>query len=170
MIRLIQAAWDLCILKIGPQDLPTSPALLSLALLAYFITGAAVALLQWSSPQALLAALLDTVLFTVLCYVLLWTRMLGNRFTQTMTALAGSGSLLALIAVPLVYWQKQLGLPANGALTFPALLLFVWSCWNISVVGHILRHALSTAFALGLGLAVVYAYILLQLFRIFVHE
>lgn len=170
MIGFIRTFWGVCTLKIAPQDLPASSMLLALTLLAYFITGAMVAMLQWSTPQALLAALLDTVLFVVLCYVLLWARMLGNRFTQTMTALAGSCSLLALIATPLVYWQKQLGVPPGGAITFPAVLLFAWTGWNISVVGHILRHALSTAFVLGLGLAAAYTYIILQLIRIFFHE
>ena len=170
MIQLLRTFWGMCTMKIAPQDLPASTVLLSLSLLAYFVTGAIVALLQWSTPQALLAAMLDTVLFTILCYVVLWTRMLSNRFIQTMTALAGSCSLLALIAAPLVYWQKSLGIPDNGAITFPAVLLFAWTGWNISVVGHILRHALSTAFALGLGLAAAYTYIILQLIRIFFHE
>lgn len=170
MIRLIQAFWRLCTFKMAPQDIPASNTLLTLTVAGYYFTGAIVLLLQWPAPQALLAALLDTVLFTVLCYVLLWSRTLGNRFTQTMTALAGSCSLLALIAVPLVYWQVQIGSTAEGAVSLPALLLFAWTGWNISVVGHVLRHALSTAYVLGLGLAAVYAYIILQLVRILFHR
>jgi len=170
MSRLIQTFWGLCLLKIAPQDLPASTVLLALSLFTYFVTGLVVALLQWSPRAALLASLLDTVMFTSLCYLLLWARRLGSRFTQTMTALAGSCSLLALIATPLVYWQKQLALSAGDVLSFPALLLFAWTGWNISVVGHILRHALSTAFLLGLGLAVLYTYIILQLIRILIPQ
>jgi len=170
VISLLQFFWGLCGLKKAPQDLPSSSVLLGLALLAYFMSSMVVAVLQWEVPKAVLAAMLDTVLFTILCYALLWARLLSNRFTQTMTALAGSCALLTLVAAPLGYWQKALGGPINGVITFPALLLFVWTGWNITVIGHILRHALSTAFALGVGLAAAYTYITLQLIRIFFHE
>lgn len=167
MLRLVQFFWNLCRFKSVPQDLPASPALLGLTLLAYFLSSMAIAVLQWQAPKAVLASLLDTLLFTVLCYVLLWARLLSNRFLQTMIALAGSGTMMALVAVPLVFWQKQIGEPANGIITFPAVLLIVWAGWNVAVLGHILRHALSTAFALGLGLAAAYTYITLQLIHIF---
>jgi hypothetical protein len=167
VIRLIQFFWGLCTLKTAPQDLPASPALLGISLLAYFLSGMVVAVLQWTIPKAVLAAVLDTLLFTILCYVLLWARLLTSRFTQTMTALAGSCTLLALIAAPLVFWQRQIGVLGSGVVTFPTLLLLAWAGWNVAVVGNILRHALSTAFALGIALAAVYTYITLQLIRIF---
>jgi uncharacterized membrane protein len=166
VIKFMQFFWGLCTLKTAPQDLPASPALLGVTLLAYLLSGIVVAVLQWSVPKAVLAAMLDTVLFTLLCYVLLWARLLDNRFPQTMTALAGSCALLTLIAAPLVFWQKQVAAPGDSIASFPTLLLLVWTGWNVSVVGHILRHALSTAFALGIGLAAVYTYITLQLMRI----
>lgn len=167
MIKFIQFFWGLCALKNAPQELPVSPALLGVTLLAYFLSGVAVMVLQWSVPKAVLAAMLDTALFTLLCYALLWARLLDSRFIQTMTALAGSGALLALIAAPLVFWQNQVGAPGASIASFPTLLLLVWTGWNVAVVGHILRHALSTALALGISLAAVYTYITLQLMRIF---
>ena len=167
MIKLVQYFWGLCTLKNAPQDLPASQALLSMTLLAYFLSGTVVSVLQWSVPKAVLAAALDTLLFAILCYVLLWARMLTNRFVQTMTAMAGSTTLLALIAAPLVFWQRQIGALESGVVTFPTLLLLAWAGWNVAVVGNIIRHALSTAFALGIALAAVYTYITLQLIRIF---
>ena len=126
-----------------------------------------VAVLQWPIPQAVLAALLDTLLLSVLCYVLLWARLLGQRFIQTLTALAGSGAMLGWFTVPLILWQKQVVMPATGIAVLPSILLLLWMGWNVVVVGHILRHALSTAFVLGVGLAGAYAYITFQLIRIF---
>jgi hypothetical protein len=67
----------------------------------------------------------------------------------------------------LVFWQRQIGVLGSGVVTFPTLLLLAWAGWNVAVVGNILRHALSTAFALGIALAAVYTYITLQLIRIF---
>ena len=167
MIQLVNFFWGLCSLKTAPQDLPASHFLLGLMLLAYFLTSMVVAVLQWPVPQAVLAALLDTVLLTILCYVLLWARLLNQRFLQTLTALAGSGALLGWIAAPLIVWQKQVGATATGIAALPVLLLYMWMIWNVVVVGHILRHALSTALVLGVGLAGAYAYITFQLIRIF---
>ncbi len=167
MIQLIKFFWDLCMLKAQPQDLPASTFILKMVLLGYFMMSMVVAVLQWPLPFAALAALLDTVLLSILCFVLLWARMLSARFTQTLTALAGSGAMLGMVAVPLIVWQQKMGAPGEGLATIPAALLLVWTGWNVTVMGHILRHALSTAFVLGLGLAAVYAYITLQLVRIF---
>ena len=167
MIQLIKMFWDICAVKAAPQDLPVSSFLLGLALLAYLVTGAVVAAFQWPLSQAIFAALLDTVFLTVLSRVLLWARMLSGRFVQTLTALAGSGAVMTVIALPLVLWQSFVGVTDANAPTLPSWLLMIWMIWNVVVVGHILRHALSTVLPLGIGLAAVYAYITFQLMRIF---
>ena len=159
--------WGICAVKAAPQDLPASSFLLGLALLAYLVTGVVVAAFQWPLSQAILAAFLDTVFLTVLSRVLLWARMLSGRFVQTLTALAGSGAVMTVIALPLVMWQSLVGATDANAPTLPSWLLMIWMIWNVVVVGHILRHALSTVLPLGIGLAAVYAYITFQLMRIF---
>ena len=167
MIQLVKLFWDICALKAAPQDLPASSFLLMLVLAAYFVTGAVVAAFQWPLSQALVAALLDTVFLTIISRVLLWARMLSARFIQTLTALAGSGAVMTLIALPLVLWQGLVGVTDVDVPTLPSWLLMVWMIWNVVVVGHILRHALSTVLPLGIVLAAVYAYITFQLMRIF---
>ena len=167
MIQLLKLFWDICAVKAAPQDLPASSFLLGLAVLAYFVTGAIVAAFHWPLSQAVLAALLDTVFLTVLSRVLLWARMLSGRFVQTLTALAGCGAVMTLIAMPLVLWQTLVGVTDANAPTLPSWLLMIWMVWNVVVVGHIIRHALSTVLPLGIGLAAVYAYITFQLMRIF---
>lgn len=170
MIQLIKFYWGLCTLKTAPQDLPASTALLGLTVLAYFVTSITVAVLQWQVPKAVLASLLDTLLLAVLSYVILWSRLLSGRYYQTLSALAGSGAILGVISLPLIVWQKLIGLPTDGTITLPSILLFLWTGWNVAVVGHILRHALSTAYALGVGLAAVYTYITVRLIQIFFHD
>ena len=167
MIQLIKMFWGICAVKAAPQDLPASSFLLGLALLAYLVTGTVVAAFQWPLSQAILAAFLDTVFLTVLSRVLLWARMLSGRFVQTLTALAGCGAVMTVIALPLVMWQSFVGVTDANAPTLPSWLLMIWMIWNVVVVGHILRHALSTVLPLGIGLAAVYAYISFQLMRIF---
>jgi hypothetical protein len=167
VIQLIKMFWGICAVKAAPQDLPASSFLLGLALLAYLVTGTVVAAFQWPLSQAILAAFLDTVFLTVLSRVLLWARMLSGRFVQTLTALAGCGAVMTVIALPLVMWQSFVGVTDANAPTLPSWLLMIWMIWNVVVVGHILRHALSTVLPLGIGLAAVYAYISFQLMRIF---
>ena len=166
MFHLIKMFWDICAVKTGPQDLPTSNFLLGLVLLAYFVTGTVVAAIQWPFSQAVLAAVLDTAFLALLSRVLLWTRMLSGRFVQTLTALAGCGALMTVIATPLVLWQTWVGVTDANAPTLPSWLLMIWMVWNVVVVGHIIRHALSTVLPLGIGLAAVYAYITFELMRI----
>ena len=166
VIQLIKVFWDICILKAAPQDLPASTFLLALALAAYFATGVLVASFQWSISQAIFAALLDTVLLSVLSGAVLWARQLSARYLQSLTALTGSGAVMAVAAVPLVMWQSLVGVADSGVPTLPSWLLLIWTVWNVVVVGHILRHALSTLFVLGVGLAAVYAYITFQLMKI----
>jgi hypothetical protein len=170
VIHILKAFWEICILKAAPQDLPASTFLLAVTVAAYFAAGAVVAALQWPLSQAVLAAFLDTVFLTVLCRVLLWARMLSGRFVQTLTAMAGSGAVMTLIALPLVFWQTIVGVTDANAPTLPSWLLMIWMVWNMVVVGHILRHALSTVLPLGIGLAAVYAYITFQLMRIFLPQ
>lgn len=158
--------WDICAVKSGPQDLPASTFLMGLTLAAYFVTGAVVAVLQWPVSQALVAALLDTAFLALLSRVLLWTRLLSSRFVQTLTALAGCGALMSVIAMPLVLWQTWVGVTDANIPTLPTWLLMIWIVWNIVVVGNIIRHALSTVLPLGIGLAAVYAFITFQLMRI----
>jgi hypothetical protein len=167
VIQVIKVFWDICALKAAPQDLPASSFLLGLVLLAYFVTGALVATLQWPFSHAVLAAFLDTVFLSALSRVLLWSRMLSSRFVQTLTALAGSGAVMTVIALPIVLWQSIVGVTDASIPTLPSWLLMIWMVWNVLVVGHIIRHALSTVLALGIVLAVVYAYISFQLMRIF---
>jgi hypothetical protein len=167
VIHLLKMFWDICALKAAPQDLPASSFLLGVSLVAYFVTGAAVAALQWPLSQAVLAAFLDTTFLTVLTRVLLWARMLSGRFVQTLTAMAGSGAVMTVIALPLVLWQTLVGVTDANAPTLPSWLLMIWMVWNIVVVGHILRHALSAVLAVGIGLAAIYAYITFELMRIF---
>ena len=111
------------------------------------------------------AALLDTVSMEAFTVAALWVPSFMHRFTQTLTALAGSGAILGVVALPVLLWQKQIG-GADTGITLPTLLILLWTAWNIVEVGHVLRHALSTLFAFGIALSVVYMYIASRLAQV----
>jgi hypothetical protein len=98
----------------------------------------------------------------VFVQLLLYLLSRSARIPQTLTAMAGSGSLLGLLALPLVLW----GQPAQAEEQVSGLLLYAWLLllvWNLLVTGHILRHALSTSLGIGTGVALLYTLISMQI-------
>jgi hypothetical protein len=159
MEYLLRTWLDMCRLRAAPQQLPASPWLLGLALLFYSLVGIAVALPGSGWSMALLLTVLDLVVMAALTALVL--RVMGKpaRFNQTLSALAGTGALLGLLAVPLVLLAPD-PVPAWAGLLW-LMILF----WSLAVRGHILRHALEIPFGMGLLLSAGYALVLIWLVR-----
>ncbi len=164
MLQIIEALWKVCLMRVAPQDLPSSKFLLWAAAAAYALIGSLISLLTLGPIAAVLSAVVDTGVLLGLTMLVLWIKDTGERYTQTATALAGSGAILMGIALPLLILQAKLGVDGN---TLPSLLVLVLMVWNLNVVGHILRHALDTKFFVGLLLSVVYLYVSISVFRAF---
>jgi hypothetical protein len=158
MTRLITIWLDICLLRAGPQDLPASNVLLALALGAYALVALGVSLMSASLPAALGITAIDVLLMAAFASLLLrWTNKVA-RLNQTLTALGGTGALLGLLAWPLI----SMILRSQGQEEAPDLPVLLWLgllIWNLAVVAHIVRHALSTTFLTGMGLSIVYALI-----------
>ncbi len=165
MLSILKAFWDICLLRLGPQDLPASPLLAGIAAAAYVGVGWLVGLAQLTAGQALLATLLDALLLAVLVRIVLWVRDRGARFLQTFAALAGSGAVLGLVILPLVLWGQGGAETGAGSGALLPLLLLAWTVWGLTVMAHILRHALETRLIIGMGLSLVYLYLALRVVR-----
>lgn len=139
---------EICLLRAAPQDLTSSRAGMIGALAAYALADIVAAYDILTLESAVSAAVVDTLLLAVATQLLLQWRRFDNRMTQTLTALAGSGALLSMLA-----W--------TGAVLMRDLLPpeWIWAAflvWYTLVFGHILRHALSISFALGVGAGILY--------------
>ncbi len=156
MSPLLRYFIDLCRLRAAPQDLPYSRPLMWLTLASYFIVGLGVSLVEQPAGPALVSALVDTALLTALAWVSLWILGKTRRFVQTLSALAGSGTLFGLMGWPLIALLQHV--PA-GEPTSLSLLLLGLIVWNIVVIGHILRHALDMAMWASSGIALFYVYL-----------
>ncbi len=165
MNKLPMMFFDVCRLRVAPQDLPTSRPLLVYSLAVYALLALLLAWIQMTPGKAVIAAVFDTLLMGLLSYVLLWARLMPQRWPQTCTALAGSGIILQVIALPVTLWHKQFG-PDDSMVIVPSLLILVLLFWNLVVVGHILRHALSTNLGMGAVLATVYMYVSLGVMKV----
>ena len=164
MKKLIEQFWSICLLRTAPQDLPASVTLTSLTVILYMATSFMMAAPQLPLGSSALAAFIDTLLMSSMSYIMLWARLMPDRWRQTLTALAGSGTLLGAIAIPLVYWEAQAGGSSQAAL-MPQMLLLAMLLWNLAVIAHVLRHALSIAMVLGALLSTFYLYISIRIIR-----
>lgn len=157
--------WEICRLRLAPQDVPTSSSLLVSSFIAYATFSLAQGVIELSVARAMVAAMVDTLLLGTLSYFLLWARMHANRWMQTATALAGSGAIFEAMSLPFLVWQHQLDKQDPMALV-PFLFTLALLFWFIVVIGHILRHALSTGLAVGAVLATLYMYLSLSVMSI----
>ena len=165
---LWSAFFLICQLRWRPQDLPASSVLLILSLGVYALVSMMLSLFQLSIPLAILSALLDTSLLILLTSSLLATVHYSARINQTLTALAGTNSILGILSIPLLFWLKQLQLqPSEIAL--PELLLLGLIVWNIVVYAHILRHALEVPFFIGVVLTVITHLLTFALFNFIIN-
>ena len=100
--------------------------------------------------------MLDTALLAITAQIGLRWRGQQRRFQQTFSALTGSGALLSLVSWP--FMLLLLRLPkGDAAAALPSLLIVLLMFWSIAVIAHILRHALSSRYAVGVLLALLYA-------------
>jgi len=121
MKPLLYAFWKICLLRANPQDLPASRFLLGLSLASYGITGVIDSTVEMPFLQAVLATLVDIALLSALIYIALWMRLLTNRYTQTLTALMGTGAMFGAMAFLPAVWQHALA-TGDTTLTLPGLL------------------------------------------------
>ena len=157
MSLLIQRFFLICLFRASPKDLPTSSFLMIMSLMAYGLIGLFMAMNKSSVIQAMAMVGVDIVLLAGLTWLVLWVRLLGNRYMQTLTALAGCGAMLALFAWPLLLWQQYSG--SNAIESIMALVMWIWFFWQILVFSHIISQALSTSLFVATGLALVYMFI-----------
>ena len=155
MSRLFRYWLDLCLLRAAPQDGPGSVFSLGFAMTCY----AMVSILVMTAGYGMLAgaglAILELAMLVAFIAVLLYLLNKAARIIQTLAAMAGAGSLLGLVAFPLILLQGTV--PDEGGQ--PPLLSLVWVAlllWNLVVSAHILRHALSSSFAIGLAVSIGY--------------
>ncbi len=138
---------QIALLRRPPQELPCSGVLLGLVLAGHLLLGLVLYLFQYPVLNALIAAATGTVMLSALSYSLLYMNGVRNRFIQTLSALAGTDILIGLISIPVIT------LGASG----PASLLYLLIlAWNLTVAGHILRHALSVTALQGFIFALIF--------------
>ena len=158
LLALIRPFVSICLLRLRPQDLPASNVLLALAMLAYVATTTIAHSALLSPADALLSSIADSVLLCTLTLSLLYVCRRRRRAVQTLTALVGTGAVTTMAAIPFLSWRVSL-LRAGDPAGVEMVGLVVVVAWNLVVIAHVLRHALSISY-LGGGVVAVVMYLL----------
>lgn len=156
MRALLEAFFQIVTRRQGPEDLPDSQFLLSVALGAYLVAQVPVAAILYGwSVSAMMAIAADAALLALCFWVLLTVTRRTGRYRRTLTALLGTGALLALPQAPLVFFS-QLATAAGQTPLGSTIGLLALLFWSIVVQAHIASRALSSNFGVGLAVALVY--------------
>jgi hypothetical protein len=154
---LLKAFWGVCTLRLAPQDIPRSSALLFSAGATNLAISTSINNIQLALSSAFSVAVLEMTVLAGLTAALLFSFGRFPRFTQTLTALLGSGAVIGLVVL-----AHLLALPQ-----IPQILRITIFVWNLLVMAHILRHALEFHIVASFFLAVGYAFILIQVIWFF---
>ncbi len=148
MSYLIQLFWEICLLRKAPQDIPYSRVLFLLLLAVNYLVGTIYS--NFSSPDVdltsiVLLAGIHMALFLGSFSVLMTVMGYRARIVQTLSALLGTDIIITLLAMPTV-----MAINSAPQLTgyFGLILLFLIT-WDLIIMAHILRHALSIRFLLA---------------------
>ena len=146
---------DICRFKATPADVPGSQFLLQISVSIYFILGTLIGRISEDWAVSLATSLSDLFVMIIVTSLLLKIRGFQARARQTITAMAGAGSCLAIVGMPIVAWfyhtaeQEQM----NGiALLFMVMLMF----WSLMVTAHIFRYALEIKSSTAAMITVAY--------------
>lgn len=148
MMVLWRLFLDIVLFKKGPQDVPDSPVLFALVLLADVVISTVVGALEGDVSGALVQAFVASVLLLAFVALILLLTSHRERFQKTATAVLGCDALMTLAALPVSL--------LSDVLSGLGLLIMGILFWNLLVFAHILKHALGVGYALSVALALIF--------------
>lgn len=154
MLSLLQTFVDIALWRKGPQDLPASRFLAWSTLLVY-VTTCFIQLfyLRMSVAVAIIAVQVGMLLAWLWVVLAFFER--RERFVQTVTAVLGVSTLIALIDIVVRSFQLALAGPAFQPSPLVSYLRFL--AYALAV-GRIFMHALERGLFTGIALTVAIAY------------
>ena len=155
MQALLKVFWDIALWRRGPRDLPHSRTLLAACAFLYLSSSALEAELFDGAALAVTRALVDLA-FTVAVFALcLAVAHRSHRLPQTLTAVLGTGTLLAIPTIGVWVLANLVG-PEGPVASAVKLLLLPLVVWGLCVIAHIVRQALDAPLVVGVAVATTY--------------
>jgi len=153
MTAILSMYWSICLLKRGPQYVPTQ-ALFLVFLVTINLLASTILQLSFVESETRLAVFSFMVVnLTIMCsmvWVTLRLKKLLNRFLPTVSAMLGCDLLLTLLGSVAIAFS--LSGSSNDQLTQGIAVLF--AIWTFAVWGYILHHALNISVLQGISLSI----------------
>jgi len=173
--QLARVSLDLLMLRRGPQDMPSSWALMAgLAFTYCSLAFIQVSLVAEVAP-AITQAILATIILVAYVNAVLRIRNFPDRFVQTLTAFFVVGCVLTVLMLgptsalaPFLHALAE-NPDAQTAPQPPAIALLAYMLigfWSLIVFGHIYRHALDVSLWMGIGAALLFEFTLFMTFAL----
>ncbi len=155
MLSFFKLFLDIVLWRRGPQDLPASPTLVVLALIAYVAVSAVQLLLMGESGRALWLYLVgDPLLMMGWVWLLLVVFGKRERYLQTVAAVLGAATILSLLlALPL---QLLGGLGGGAGSAGSALLTLLLLAAFVAAIARVIRIATETSPFASVALTIAY--------------
>ncbi len=141
---------NLCLLRAGPQDAPSSDTLLVasgfLVALSYTFTNT----IYEGLSLRIIVAVSQVIVFGLVVWLVLKIKNLEIRWKQTLTALYGAAAVFQFATWPVIVFYDD-GIPHPTGLPEPLMLHVVVGFWYLAVMANILRHSLETTLVRGVA-------------------
>ena len=151
---LLRQLLELCLLRIGPEDLPGDARLPWVLAAGYVLSSGLMFMAEDGFAIGMAQAAVDAALLAGFVFGALKMREHPERFNQTYAAMVGISLVISLLSWP-VFSAVPTELVANEL--HPAQIgLLVLLMWSLIAQGQALRRALETSAGMGLLLVFVY--------------
>ena len=147
-----------------PQDLPVANELFWFSTVIYTVLSALISYTSQTFFISLISGLIEISILLFISFLFLYLRSVPKRWMQVTTALAGTGAIISIIILPLIYARVFIPVDATVQEIILTLIFILWF-WNLSVMSHILKNALSSSYvlaALGAFTYVAVTYLILE--------
>ncbi|HSG89702.1 MAG TPA: hypothetical protein VLA56_10860 [Pseudomonadales bacterium] len=155
MTAVIDLLWKLCLLRVGPERMPTAGLFVALVVIANLTISALVAITSPYGADALDAISAPVIGAAVLAtgtWLMLLAKGMSERFVATFTALMGADVIITLISWPVIVMTRPGETDAWQFLL--ALVQFALLFWWITVSGFVFARALDVSRIQGVAVAV----------------
>ncbi|HES75632.1 MAG TPA: hypothetical protein ENO09_01340 [bacterium] len=155
---LLRQLIELCLLRIGPEDLPGDARLPWFLAAGYVLSGGLLFMADEGFAAGMMQAALDAALLAGFVWAALKMREHPERFNQTYAALMGISLVISLLSWPL-FSAAPAEIAANEL--HPAQIgLLALLLWSLIAQGQVLRRALEVS--AGMGLLLIFVYFMLS--------
>ncbi len=163
MSEIIKILFDICLLRKGPEDMPSSSILMSALVVVSLLVSIILGSVVYNYQIAVLLNIVGLLVTFAFVKILLINK--SERFIQTFSSMLGVSVLIDIISIPVIYPLLSEKLDKNLAVLFWLLSIAVYG-WFVVIFGFIVSRAISSTLGYGISIAVGYALVSYMIFEL----